>query len=104
MNPLTLRQSFQTANMEAMRAAQGVHEGLAREAAQKKVLDDRMTQESNDVAEIPKADALRTEERKGRERQGKPKDEEGEEEDGEATGTDGMPQAKTAATHLDFLI
>lgn len=66
MNPITLRQSFQTANLEALREAQGFNDLLAREAAHKRILDDRTAQEQNNVPEIPKADPLRTEERKGR--------------------------------------
>ncbi|BDU73347.1 hypothetical protein [Mesoterricola silvestris] len=101
MNPLTLRQSFQTANLEALREAQGVHELQARDAAHRRNVDDQMTQEQNNVPLIPKADAMRTEERQGRQQpRGKEKGESPEEGDErESWGEPAIP----AEGHLDFL-
>jgi hypothetical protein len=102
MNPLTVRQSFQASNVEALRMANGVNELMAREAAAKKLLEDRTNLEHDNVAEIPKADPMRTEERRGREgRRG----EEGQEE---AEAGNGDPEAAgpviSAEGHMDFLI
>jgi hypothetical protein len=100
MNPLTLRQSFQNANLEALREAQGVHELQARDAARRRDVGEQTALEQNNVPLIPKADALRTEERKGRQQQpGQGKEEDGEAEaDPEAT-----EQAIPAVGHLDLL-
>lgn len=104
MNPLTVRQSFQTANLEAIRAAQDVHEVMVRELAQKRLLDDRMTQEQSEVTVIPEAEAMRTEERRQRERQAREAEEaEAEAGEGEATGTEDAAPAKPASGHLDLL-
>jgi len=98
MNPLAIRQSFQNANLEAMREAQGHNDLQAREAARKKDVDERTTLEHSNVPEIPRADALRTEERKGRDKQRNPGREAGE---GEAE--EEAESAKSAEPHLDFL-
>ncbi|BDU77197.1 hypothetical protein [Mesoterricola sediminis] len=103
MNPITLRQSFQTANLEALREAQGFNDLLAREAAHKRILDDRTAQEQNNVPEIPRADALRTEERKGR--QGREDAPEQGEAPEAASGEDLAPErAIPAEGGLDLLV
>lgn len=103
MNPLTVRQSFQTANLEAIRAAQDVHEVMVRELAQKRLLEDRMAEERSEVTTIPEAEALRTEERRQRERQARPEAGDAAEEEDEATGTEDAAPAKPADGRLDFL-
>lgn len=102
MNPITLRQSFQNANLEALREAQGVHELQARDAARKRDVDEQTTLEQNNVPLIPKADAMRTEERQGRQQQGKEKGEREAEEEA-ANGTEGGDQAYFAEGRLDLL-
>lgn len=101
MNPITLRQSFQNANLEALREAQGVHELQARDAARRRDVGEQTALEQNNVPLIPKADALRTEERKGRQQQqsdqGK---DEGEEKEPDS---EGLEQAIYAEGHLDLL-
>lgn len=101
MNPITLRQSFQNANLEALREAQGFNDLQAREAARRKDVDERTTLEQNNVPLIPQADALRTEERKGRER--RPGQDQGEAPEA-GTDAEDADQAIIAEGHLDFLI
>jgi len=100
MNPLTLRQSFQNANLEALREAQGVHELQARDAARRRDVGEQTALEQNNVPLIPKADALRTEERKGRQQQ--PDQGKGEREEQEPDAEDLEP-AIPAEGHLDLL-
>jgi len=100
MNPITLRQSFQNANLEALREAQGVHELQARDAARRRDVDEQTALEQNNVPLIPKADALRTEERKGRQQQ--PGQGKGEAEEAE-TGLEEPEQAIPAEGRLDLL-
>lgn len=104
MNPLTVRQTFQASNVEALRMAEGVNEFLAREAAAKKLLEDRTNLEHDNVAEIPKSEAMRAEERRNREqrRGGEGRGQEGTEE--EASGQEAPIPAISADGHLDFLI
>ena len=45
MDPISLRQSFQNANVEALREAQGFNDLLAREAASRKDLQERVAEE-----------------------------------------------------------
>lgn len=104
MNPLTVRQSFQATNVEATRMAQGINEQMAREAAAKKLLEDRTALEHENVAEIPKADAMRAEERKGRERKQGGQEAENGEAQGEETGQEATGPAISADGHLDFLV
>jgi hypothetical protein len=104
MNPLSLQQSFQATNIEALRMAQGFNDGQARETMQKKVLDERTTLEQNNVPQIPPADNLKAEERKGRDQQeGKGGSENGAGQGEEGTSEGGGP-AKPADSHLDFLV
>ena len=100
MNPITLRQSFQNANLEALREAQGFNDLQARDAARRRDVDEQTALEQNNVPLIPKADALRTEERKGRERQ--PNQNKDEQEEA-GTGPEGTEQAIPAEGHLDLL-
>jgi len=103
MNPLTLRQSFQTANLEALREAQGFNDLLAREAAQKRILDDRTTQEQSNVPEIPRAEGLRAEERKGR--QGQRQAPQGGEPDEQPEAEAPSPRGEISASGgLDLLV
>ena len=104
MNPLTVRQSFQASNIEAVRMAEGVNELLAREAAARKLLEDRTNLDHDNVAEIPKADSLRTEERRKREQQRGGAGQEGGGEETEAQDQEATGPAITADGHLDFLI
>ena len=100
MNPITLRQSFQNANLEALREAHGLSEQLARENAQRKVIQDRTTEAQSNVPEIPKSEALVTEERKGREQQpGKG----GPQGGTRGAGKAGADTANAAEPHLDLL-
>lgn len=103
MNPLTLRQSFQTANLEALREAQGFNDLLVREAVQKRILDDRTAQEQSNVPEIPKAEGMRAEERKGRQGQRQAPEDEGPNErpDAEASSQGGE---FSASGGLDLLV
>lgn len=66
MNPITLRQSFQGANFEAIREAQGFNDQLAREAAQRRVVEEHRAEEQADVPGISSSDPMRAEERQGR--------------------------------------
>lgn len=100
MNPITLRQSFQNANLEALREAQGVHELQARDAARRRDVDEQTALEQNNVPLIPKADALRTEERKGRQQQPDQGKDEAEEAE---TGLEEPEQAIPAEGRLDLL-
>lgn len=103
MNPITLRQSFQGANFEAIREAQGFNDLLAREAAQKRVLDERNAEEQANVPGIPRSEALRTEERKGR--GGQPGQQENDHAGEGSTAEEEAPEppAITADGHLDLL-
>jgi len=103
MDPISLRQSFQNANVEALREAQGFNDQVAREAASRKDLQERVAEEQANVPEIPKTDALRTEERKNREQaQGQGGQGRGNEQANEEPQEEAGP-AITADGHLDFL-
>jgi hypothetical protein len=102
MNPITLRQSFQGANFEAIREAQGFNDQLVREAAHRRVMDEHMAEEQANVPNVSGTDPMRTEERQGRGGQtghpgsGSPEDPADSEETEEGT-------AIPADGHLDFL-
>lgn len=99
-----MRQSFTTANLEALREAQGFNDLQAREAARRKDVDELTAMEQANVPQIPKAEALRTEERKGRERRQGRGHEAGDEVEDEAQGdSEAGIQAKTAEFRLDLL-
>lgn len=94
ISPVLQRQLFQTANLEAVREALGVNEQAAREAARKRVLDERISEDQSNVPEIPKADPMRTEEDSGRRGRG-----------GGGKGSSQEPgeKANPAESSLDFL-
>jgi len=100
ITPLGVRQMFQTAHMEAGRVAHEVAGLLGREAAQKKMIDDRLDDAKDDVRMIAEADALRTEERaRERERERRRREGKGQgDEEGESSA-----QAGSAENHLDLL-
>lgn len=102
ITPLGQRQMFQTVNAEAVRTAAEVAGQGQREAALKQGLADRMAEAQDSVPEIPKAEAMKTEERrqsrKGREHSGR---QSGHGPGEEATGTEGP--AISAEGHMDFL-
>jgi hypothetical protein len=103
VSPLGQRQMFQTINTEAVKAASEVSGQLQREAGLRQSILDRMAEDQVSVPEIPKTDAMRTEERKGG-RQGQPRqhsDESGGEEDAPDSGS--AEPANPAETHMDFL-
>lgn len=99
ITPLAQRQMFQTANIEAVRAAHEVSEQIQREQIRKKVADDHAAEEQASVRGIPASDQIRTEER------GHRNQEQGAGESGEGgeprPGEDG--KAESADSHLDFL-
>jgi len=98
LHPLSLQQSLQATNLEALRMAQGISEAQAREAARKKLLDERTTEEKSNVPDIPQTDSLRSEERKGgSQQQGKPGT-------GKGGGGTSSQEASPADPHLDFLV
>ena len=100
MNPLSLQQSLQATNIEALRMAQGFNEGQAREAMQKRVLDDRTAQEQSNVPGIPHADGLKAEERQGKDtRQGR----KGAGGSGQEETPPGASPASPAPPHVDIL-
>lgn len=104
VSPLGQRQMFQTMNLEAVRAASEVGGLLQREAGQAQAVAEHMAEAQTSVPEIPKTDAMRTEERQGRSKEGEngssmDHGEDQEPESGEATAS----KANPADTHLDFL-
>jgi hypothetical protein len=102
VNPITLRQTFQAANFEAIREAQGFNDALVREAGNKKLLQEQNALQQDNVPEIPKTEAMRTEERKGRERGSRRERQgaRGTEEEAEASQEE---SASSADGHLDLL-
>ena len=102
MNPITLRQSFQGANFEAIREAQGFNDLLAREAAQKRLLDERTAEDQANVPGIPRSEAMRAEERQGR--GGQPGQQEASTGGAQGEAEEAPePPAITADGHLDLL-
>jgi hypothetical protein len=103
VSPLGQRQMFQTVNVESVKTASEVSGLLQREAHQKQAIADRMAEEQASVPEIPRTDAMRTEERRGRKqdqgREGSSRDAGG----GEEPDPDESAPANPADPHLDFL-
>ncbi len=97
ITPLAQRQMFQTANIEAVRAAHEVSEEIQREQIRKKVADDHAAEEQASVRGIPASEQIRTEERK-RNRNQHPESKDGGEPQ---SGAD--EAAESADSHLDFL-
>jgi hypothetical protein len=103
VSPLGQRQMFQTVNVESVRTASEVSGLLQREAHQKQAMVDRMAEEQASVPEIPKTDAMRTEERRGR---GQGQGREGSSQDADGGEDPDQPEpakANPAEPHLDFL-
>jgi len=101
VSPLGQRQMFQTMNVEAVKSAHETSGLMQREASQKQAMVERLAEDQASVPEIPRTDAMRTEERKGGRRdqggrQGR------QPEDGEG-GEDARKDANPAEAHLDFL-
>jgi hypothetical protein len=100
VSPLGQRQMFQTINVEAVKTASETSGMLQREATFKQAMADRLAEEQASVPEIPRTEAMRTEERKGgqRDQGGRHGASEGPEDQEEAP-----EDANPAETHLDFL-
>ena len=69
ITPLAHRQVFQTANVEAVRMSLEMSEQIQREAARRKIAEDRLLEDQSNVPEIGAAESLRAEERDGRKNQ-----------------------------------
>ncbi|MCL1908001.1 MAG: hypothetical protein FWG12_01380 [Holophagaceae bacterium] len=102
VSPLGQRMVFQTAHTEAARAAHEVATQLQREDNFKKLLADRMAEDSNSVRSIERSEALRAEERQERQRQRRSGGQSGEEENDDGNG-DQEKEASFADGSLDFL-
>jgi hypothetical protein len=102
ITPLAQRQMFQTINAEAVKAALEVSGQFQRELAQKQAMIERLVEDQTSVPQIPRAEGLKIEERKGgkqgQEQEGQAKDQ--DEPDGTAQAG---PEANPAETHMDFL-
>ena len=101
ITPLAQRQMFQTINAESVKAALEVSGQFQRELAQRQALLDRMAEDRASVPTIPKAEDLRTEERKGG-KQGEGERGQGGGEDREQAGED-QAKANVADGHVDLL-
>lgn len=97
ITPLAQRQMFQTANIEAVRAAHEVSDQIQREQSRKKVADDHAAEEQASVRGIPASEQIRTEERERNRNQQRETENGGEPQ----TGVD--EKAESADSHLDFL-
>ena len=97
ITPLAQRQMFQTANIEAVRAAHEVSDQIQREQSRKKTAEDRAAEDQASVRGIPASEQIRTEERERNRNQQREAEDEGEPQ----SGTDGT--AESADSHLDFL-
>lgn len=100
ITPLAQRQMFQTANIEAVRAAHEVSDQIQREQSRKKTAEDRAAEDQASVRGIPASEQIRTEERERNRHQ-----EQGTgdaSEDNARQGGDGET-AESADSHLDFL-
>lgn len=102
VSPLGQRMVFQTANLEAVRAANEIAAQLQREDIFRKTLSDRMAEDSEAVQRIDQSMQLRAEERK--ERQQQSGSQQGEGESGEGSEGDEPEQGATFADGgVDFL-
>lgn len=97
ITPLAQRQMFQTANIEAVRAAHEVSDQIQREQSRKKTAEDRAAEDQASVRGIPASEQIRTEERERNRNQHRESEDEGEPQ----SGTD--KTAESADSHLDFL-
>ena len=101
ITPLAQRQMFQTINAEAVKAALEVSGLIQRETAQRQAMLDRMAEDQASVPTIPKAEDLRTEERKGgRQDEGAPGP---GRRRGPGAGRGGPGKANVADAHVDLL-
>lgn len=100
ITPLALRQMFQAANLEAVRAAHEVSDQIQREQSRKKTAEDRAAEDQASVRGIPASEHIRTEER---ERNRQQKRETGESSEDEARQRRDGEKAESADAHLDFL-
>jgi hypothetical protein len=101
ITPLAQRQMFQTINAEAVRAALEVSGEFQRDLAQRQAVLERAAEDQASVPNVSKAEALRTEERKGGRRGDA---QEGQDEGGaEGQEPEGQASAKSAEGHLDLL-
>jgi hypothetical protein len=101
ISPLLQRQSHLVSNVEALRQAHDAAEVQQRELSRKQAADDRLAESRSEVPQIPEAQGLRTEERKGQHGGGQgqpgPDGQEGTDE------ADPESKAESADKHLDFL-
>jgi len=100
VTPLGQRMVFQTANLEAVRAATEIASQLQREDTFRKVISDRMAEDSEAVRKIDQSTSLRAEEREER-KQRQSNGQQGEDESGE--GDDSQERANFAEGGVDFL-
>lgn len=99
ISPVTQRQIFQTANLEATRLAHEVSGQLQREDAARKAAEDRMVEEEAEVHQVTRADRLRAEERNGRQGRGNPGGRPEEHSEGSSDGAEGA----ASGPHVDLL-
>lgn len=99
ISPLGQRQVFQTANVEAVRQAQGVSEQIQRENAKKRAVDDRLLEDQGSVRVIAESEMIQTNERQG----GRGAQEELPEENAAKEKKEGENTAESADSHLNFL-
>lgn len=97
ITPLAQRQMFQTANIEAVRAAHEVSDQIQREQSRKKTAEDRAAEDQASVRGIPASEQIRTEERERNRNQQRETEDEGEPQSGPDEA------AESADSHLDFL-
>ena len=100
ITPLAQRQMFQTANIEAVRAAHEVSDQIQREQSRKKTAEDRAAEDQASVRGIPASEQIRTEER---ERNRQHEQETGDSSEGDARPERDGEKAESADSHLDFL-
>jgi hypothetical protein len=91
---------FQTANLEAVRAATEIASQLQREDTFRKVISDRMAEDNEAVRRIDQSNSLRAEERQERQ-QRQSEGQHGEDESGE--GDESEKGANFADGGVDFL-
>lgn len=110
ISPLGQRQMFQTANLEAVRFVHEMISQAQREASQKQAVEDKLAEAQNSVREVPGADQIRTEDRRGRGGQtGQPasgaweEDASGDSESSVEEEGIGGNTAGSAEIHLDLL-
>jgi len=100
VTPLGQRMVFQTANLEAVRAATEIASQLQREDTFRKVISDRMAEDNEAVRRIDQSNSPRAEERQERQ-QRQSEGQHGEDESGE--GDESEKGAIFADGGVDFL-